>query len=126
MTHPNQLMQLRQAACVSGDDSAHRPALALSSTNATLLAQKIRDENGDYSIIDRQHGIDRARLGAPPSFDDAGPSAKIRLIARGGAASATPCAFFATGVSLNIIRQAQFPLRSVASGLSCWIAFCDL
>ena len=74
----------------------------------------------------RSHKWARGELDVPFSFDRAGPAAKARLLAKGDNSQATVQAFLVSGASVNVLRQAQYSMGPIASGIQCRVAYCDL
>ena len=65
-------------------------------------------------------------LDAPGNFEKLGPAAKARELAIGDNPLSSIQTFLSTGAPVNILRQAQFTLPSIASGIQCWVAYYNL
>lgn len=126
--HRELLFKLWQSAshahALSGDLAD--PATVALATNASELAASFRSGSIDDTFVARACVAATADLGVPSCFDESGPAAKIRILARCKPDTETLDRFLNTGSQLNILRQVQSSLRSVAAGVQCWASFCDL
>ena len=120
------LLKLWQAACISAGSRDRGFASAGDLTNASLLAQSIRSSNVENSGVARRHKRARELLNVPEYFDQLGPAAKVRELSNGDNPISSVQNFLSTGAPVNILRQAQFTLPSIASGIQCWVAYCNL
>ena len=120
------VMRLWQAACIASDAHNRAPYKVPYETNAKLLAQSIRSKTLDDTGLARTHKRARLALDVPESFDKAGPAARAMILATGGNTPGSIQAFLSTGDAVNILRKAEYSLKPIASGIQCWISFCDL
>ena len=120
------IMRLWQAACIASGASDRANNQIPFETNSSLLAQSIRAPSLAQSGFALTHKRARLALDVPDSFDTAGPAAKIRLLSEGENEPAAIQRFLSTGVAVNILRQSEFALPGIASGIQCWTAYCDL
>ena len=128
-TDPNfkSILQLWQASHIFIHPSSTTTGSTLNfSANAGLLAQSLRHKDISLTIYAKQHTSTSANLELPDNFETLGPAAKINELARSSASSSDILAFLNNGVTLNIVRQCKDSLPSVASGIQCYSAFCDL
>ena len=95
-------------------------------TNAGTLAQSIRSKTLDNTGIARTHKRARLALDVPDNFDDAGPAKKVALLSAGDNNPEVIHSFLASGSAVNVLRQAEYTLPCIASGIQCWAAYCDL
>ena len=124
--NPGLAMRLWQATCISHGSEQRIPCALPLETNAKFLAQSVRASTLNDTGFARSHKRALEGLGVPASFDKAGPAAKARMLAEGDNAHTAAQAFLSSGASVNVLRQAQYSTGSIASGIQCWIAFCDL
>ena len=94
-------------------------------TNDPLLAQSIRAKSADEAGFSR--GLQRVRqsLDVHDGFGDMGPAKKANQLAIGTNDSRSIRNFLVTGARVNILRQAQYSLPPIASGIQCWISYCN-
>ena len=126
--HRELLLKLWQCASHVSAQTGHTAdsaTLALA-TNAGALASSFRAAHIEDTGIARSCVAAVSDLGVPSKFESAGPAAKIRLLAASKPDPAALERFLNTGSQLNILRQVQSSLRSVAAGVQCWASFCDL
>ena len=117
--HRDLLLKLWQSASHAHAQLGHTadPATLSLVTNASSLASSFRAANIDDTAIARSCVAAVSDLGVPSRFEPAGPAAKIRLLAACRPDTAALERFLNTGSQLNILRQVQSSLRSVAAGV---------
>ena len=98
----------------SGASPAHDVAWC---TNAVALADSFRYKSIEDSGIALSQGCASAAMSLPPNFSEMGPAKKIRLLKRAAPDKELLLAYLNTGSQINILRQAQCSLRSVAAGI---------
>ena len=124
--HPDLIVTLWQACRMHIDSNAKHAINAKLSYKPSLLAASIRSQDLDDSVFARQHVRNTEALNLDEGFSPIGPSAKIRALARAMPERESLERFLDSGVTINVLRRTQDSLRSVASGISSYIAFCDL
>ena len=122
------MLKLWQAAAhSSAHDGSLLPTLSSSwATNAFEFASTMRHRVIADTTVARSNVAAKNDIGLPSRFDSAGPAAKIRILQHAKPDPADLAHFLNTGSQLNILRQVQDSLRSVAAGIQCWASFCDL
>ena len=126
VNEPALIMKLRNAACIN--IKRHQPSgnrLRLD-THASLLAQSIRQASIEDTRIAREVKTTQAALSTPSNFSSLGPIARIKALGQPGNDTAGVRPFLHATSDLNIIRQCPESLRSVASGIERYAAFCDI
>ena len=120
------IMRLWQSACVASGSLQRGASTGELSTNANLIASSIRATHIENTGYARKHKRARNRLDVPENFDELGPAKKALALARGSNDISSINSFLSSGVPVNILRQAEYSLGSIASGVQCWIAYCNL
>ena len=123
---PGAVLRLWQSVCITHGSSQRVPRALNFETNAILLAQSARAPTLEDTGFAISHKRDMGKLGVPPDFDKAGPAAKARLLAEGDNGPSAVQAFSPSGAPINVLRQAKFSMKSIASGIQCWVAYCNL
>ena len=120
------ILALWQGACIAHTSESAAGTLLPFRQNAAIAAQAFRVANIDDSRPARKRAslIESLELG--DSFEDIGPAAKIHKFANSGVLPEQLIDFTRAGAELNVMRQTMDSLPSVASGISCYAAFCDL
>ena len=120
------ILHLWQAACVANNTS-NRPLHRIPyETNSNALAQSIRADSIEETGLAKSHKRANLAISLPEEYDHTGPAGRIRILADSGAPTESVRRFLATGSAVNILRQAETALPSIASGIQCWAAYCDL
>ena len=119
-------MRLWQAACIANGAKDRVNVQIPFETNSGLLAQSIRASSLEETGFALTHKRARQALDVPDSFDTAGPAAKIRLLSEGDNDPDTIQRYLPTGVAVNVLRQSEYALGGIASGIQCWTSYCDL
>ena len=95
-------------------------------TNAGLLAQSLRHKDINNTLVaGKFHKVGNSSS-LPDSFSAEGNAAKIRCPAQSDLSESSISSLLDAGVSINIIRQLEDSLPSVASVIQRYSAFCDL
>ena len=68
----------------------------------------------------------RHELALPSNYTKLGPAARIRALAASGAKPEQLNNFVAAGCQLNVLKQVGKSLKSVRSGIRCYLSFCSL
>ena len=111
------IIRLWQACCVAYG-TKDKPLYRIPyETNSNLLAQSIRAPSLEETGVARPHKKARLALDLPEKYDNAGPSARIRMIADSDAPTDAVQKFLETGTAINILRQAETTMGSIASGI---------
>ena len=95
-------------------------------SSAHALAGGLRVSTVAETSCARAHATALDAMELPGEFSHLGPAAKIRCLAESSADKAQLFRFLNTGAQVNILRQVQDSLKSVASGIQCYASFCDL
>ena len=110
-------MRLWQASCIAHGAQGRSLSSLAFETNSSLLAQSARAPCIEDTGLARSHKRDRDSLDVPDSFNDDGPAARIKLLAGGDNSDESINRFLDTGSDVNVIRQAEYTLPSIASGI---------
>ena len=126
--HRELLLKLWQPAAIAHplSDGPAGPATFALATNASELAVSFQVACIDDSAVARARVAAAVGLGVPPRFEEAGPAAKIRLLARCKSDAETINRLLNAGSQLDISRQVQSSLRSAAAGVQRRASFCDI
>ena len=124
--NPDAILMLWQATRLRGDRVNKHAINSKLAFRPGSSAQAIRCKDIADSSFSRLRAQNIADLEMGPEFEDAGPAAKIRALARSVVGKGQLERFLDSGVTVNVLRQAPDSLDSVASGISCYIAYCDL
>ena len=113
------MLKLWQASDHSStQDSSLLPTLSSPwATNASDFASTLRHRTINDTTIARSNIAAMCDIGLPSRFESAGPAAKIRILQYAKPDPTTLAHFLNAGSQLNILRQAQDSLRSVAAGV---------
>ena len=96
------------------------------SANAGLLSQSPRRKNIDDSRYAKRHSSAEGIHELPANFNTLGHASEIQKLAVSSASSTEILSPRNNGVALNIVTQCRDSLPSVAAGVQCYSAFCDL
>ena len=120
------VLLLWQAACISATGTTPafggKPALV----SPGQLASSFRGKRIEETSVAQQRTAMMKEMTLPADFDKLGPAAKIRKLNELSCSSTAITSFLNTGAQLNLLRQVQDSLSSVASGIQCYGSFCDL
>ena len=94
--------------------------------NATLIAQSIRPKRVDDTGFAWRHQRARLAIDVPDEFDEMGPAKKAESWVSGNNDTRPIETCLATGGHVNILRRAQYSLPSIASGIQCRVAYCNM
>ena len=100
-----------------GDNSLISPA---------QLASSFRGKRINQTAISKERDSSVKMICLTADFEKMGPAAKIRKLAESPRPLAAVSNFLRTVAQLNMLRQGQGSLSSVASGIQRYGAFCDL
>ena len=125
-SNSDSILLLWQSARAQGGRSGKHAFNTRLSMQPGTLAQAMRGRGIADSSFSRQRSRNLPNLEMGSGFEEAGPAAKIRALAGNNVGRSQLERFLVSGVTLNVIRQAHESLDSVASGISCYISFCDL
>ena len=99
----------KQASTILNRDLALFP-------DASSMASQFRAKDVIITSFDQGRRAARGELGLDPSYEKAGPAARIRWLELSRDSPDTICPFLNTGAQINTIRQVQGALRCVVSG----------
>ena len=122
---PERVLCLRQAVRTRADNDARSAINVRLSYQPSLLAQSIRGPDIAISAFPNARERNCSMLGLSDDFLEMGTAAKIRDHARSEQPTESIKQFLDSGVTVNVLRQVTDSLDSVASGVACYIAFCD-
>ena len=120
------LCLLWQAACIQLGGEGPSASGMDSFTSPAQLASSFRGKQINQTMIAKKRDSSVKMLGLSAEFEKLGPAAKIRKLAESPHPMAVVSNFLRSGAQLNMLRQVQDSLSSVAAGIQCYGAFCDL
>lgn len=102
-----------------------QPTMAFRNTPMTI-PDALRAPNVEESIIGKEYDLSKQSIGLPTSCQSLGPTERIAALKAATPDSQQLLRFLSAGSHANVLQQVRLTLPSVASGVSCYLAFCSL
>ena len=92
----------------------------------TTLPEALRAPSVDASAFGLEYDASKHLIGLPDDYEAMGPIARIEALQSLTPDSQQLLRFLSAGAQTNILQQVRLTLPQVASGVSCYLAFCSL